>query len=476
MTYSLGIDVGAETTTWSRVTDGVGSEASGTVPSAAGVAADGQLCVAHEGDDSTGVVTAFVGSLGSSDPVMVGGTPYGVEALVATVLADVVATNVAATGSRPDVVALVHDDALDPYRTSLLRESARVGGIAADALMLVTRSAADAAAEGSADGSAAAGAALIGVSSLPDAPERSGGLAAGAAGVAAAGSAGATGAAVLGAEVGEAGIASLSGAAAGPAGAIAGPGGSTVGPAGTSAGPTGSSVGPSGVASGGAAGPGGSGSLPAAGSSIGWVPIAVAGVVALVVVVVGVVVLAGGDDRPAEQATAVVAPTESVVDPATVTDTVDTEPSESIALTSLVENTSVESSSATTLNPDIDLSAFVGEWVVCAPSPDAPNVSAAVEYSFVPAGPNQLTLEYTLLVYTDSSDCSTAGIASNSDSYLATVVGETVIDGVGAVQVSTTEENFVMGVVGDTLRYGTSPSGAGLPTAFDPTQVYSRRG
>jgi hypothetical protein len=138
-------------------------------------------------------------------------------------------------------------------------------------------------------------------------------------------------------------------------------------------------------------------------------------------------------------------------------------------------DTTVEPEPSTTLNPDIDLSAYIGEWVVCAPSPDAPNVSAAVEYSFTPAGPNQLSLDYVLLVYTDASDCSTAGLPSNSATYTTTVVGETVIDGVPAVQVTSDENSFVMGVVGDTLRYGASTSPGSFPTAFDPTQVYSRR-
>ncbi len=194
--YRLGCDLGVDTTTWSRVPVGVDptSSAVGSVPSVVAVGTDGELRVV--GPDSAAdaeVTTRFVDALGASEPVMVGGTPYGVEALVGCVLAEVVAVNVAQTGAVPAKFALVHDDDLDPYRRSLLTEAARSAGISVEQFVLVRRSDADAAD----DDDAAAGAAAVAAASLPPVVGGAGGASdvAAAGGVAAGGVAGAAGAA-----------------------------------------------------------------------------------------------------------------------------------------------------------------------------------------------------------------------------------------------------------------------------------------
>ena len=464
--YAIGIDLGEPTTSWACTTQSNETDTRGTIPSAVNTAANGSLQVVGSGaGPASDTVTDFVTSLGSSEPVMVSGTPYGVEALIACVLAAAVEASAVAVGAQPDVVALVHDDDLDAYSVSLLNEAARVAGISSDRLLLVPRSAAG---EG-----AAVGASRLGFASLPksqvessggvgDVAAATGGLAVGATvgAVGAAGVAGAAeGATVLGAELGGAGIAS----GAGPSGTSAGPAGSSAGPGGSTIGPTGTSVGPAGA--GGASGPAGSGAVVAGRS---WAPMAIAGAAVVVVAVAAVVVFAGGQDAPPDEASAVI--------------TVDTPIVVSIATTATADSalvptdTTTDADTSTTLNPDIDLSAFVGDWELCQPSATSPSVSAAVRYSFSPAGPNQLTIDHAIYVFTDAADCSGAGLTTGEEqTYTIDIVGETVVDGIAVVQATAPGAAWLMGVDGDPLRYGTAPSADGFPAAFDPVSVYSRR-
>ena len=335
--YTVGCVVGVENVGWSRAEleqDEASVGASGSLRSVVGVDGDGQLQVV--GNDPGGLAdetSGFVAALGGSEPIMVGGTPYGPEALVAVVLSAIVDVNVAATGVRPDRLAIVHDDDLDPFHTSLLIEAARLAGLATGQVTLVTRSAARDAAP---DGDEASGGALVALGALAaaggdgaDGDGAGGGAAAGGGGetALAAGAAGlaAGGVAGFGVHLGDGGVVSAAGPTVGPAGTpitAAGPSGAPMGPTGGSlgpAGPTGSPLGgtgPTGSPLGGtgptgtplgSAGPAGS-PLDAAGSATSKVPLpkprprwfvpAVAGGVVAVVAVAGVVVLAQGDDPP----------------------------------------------------------------------------------------------------------------------------------------------------------------------------------
>jgi hypothetical protein len=89
MTSRLGIHLGDARTTWTLATDRPGGASrTGSLPTVVGVTTDGTVLV---GDDVTttppGVLVqstqGFVSRLGESDPVVLGGTPYGPEALVA---------------------------------------------------------------------------------------------------------------------------------------------------------------------------------------------------------------------------------------------------------------------------------------------------------------------------------------------------------------------------------------------------------
>ena len=274
VTYRLGIDVGSVDTVWAVDRRDRGPEPvldGGAVPSVVAVVG-GQLVAGADvaganPSDVEHLTGDFVGRLGEAEPLMVGGTPYGIESLIGHLLSSIVSGVREQFGADPGVVALVHDDGLDDYRTGLLTESARLAGIPVADVELVPRSEAQAAFGGVDETvpgglGSAAGAARIGWIRRPDAvlPAAAAaggsslGVAAGAAAVVAGGAV--LGATVLGGEAVAAGPVAGGVAGLGPTGSpltmpTAGPAGSplatpTAGPTGgpltTPAGPTGTPI------------------------------------------------------------------------------------------------------------------------------------------------------------------------------------------------------------------------------------------
>ena len=251
MTYRLGIDIGGSHTVWATVSrdgDGPQSVDGATVESVVALA-DGRLVAGADVSNAVAatlqhITKGFVDRLGDASPLIVGGTPYGAESLVARLVVSVVDEARTRLGQEPAAVVLVHDDGLDDYRTGLLAEAARVAGIPLAKLVMVARGDAEAA---TADGAlrfpaalaAAVGASLLGWARLPDLV----------ANVADAGASVHMGAAVGGVALGTGGAALGASALAGGSGtaAVAGPAGvslASVGPSGSPltslAGPTGS--------------------------------------------------------------------------------------------------------------------------------------------------------------------------------------------------------------------------------------------
>ncbi len=219
MTCWLGVDVGISSTAWAVVGD---TEAitGGTVASTVGLAADGELRGGVEidtaGPSIVNVTTGFFERLGDVAPVVVGGTPYGVEALIGRVLNAVLDATLASQGVAPAVVALSHPDEMDEYRTGLLAEAARLAGIPMSQLRLVshTQARANLATSGvevAARLGIAAGAALTARSSRAEVPavptSAPGGSTLGRVGIAA-------GSAAAGGGVGVVGVSSIGGAEA----------------------------------------------------------------------------------------------------------------------------------------------------------------------------------------------------------------------------------------------------------------------
>jgi hypothetical protein len=263
VTYRLGIDVGSQETAWAVDRRDARQEPSlsgGLVASVVGVVggqlAAGEAVTGADPADVQHLTGDFAGRLGDAEPLMIGGTPYGIDSLVGHLMASIVSLARNQFGSEPGAVLLVHDAGLDEYRTGLMNESARLAGIPLADVVLVSRTEADEAANeiggtvptglGS-----VAGAAAIGWIRRPDAEESDDdraaavllGSAAGAAGAAAVVAGGAVlGATVLGGEAVAAGPVAAGVAGLGPTGSplampTAGPAGSPL--AAPSAGPTG---------------------------------------------------------------------------------------------------------------------------------------------------------------------------------------------------------------------------------------------
>lgn len=497
--YSLGLDVGRDDdmVEWAR-SAGAKVDAWGAVSAAVGAGHDGTLRIADGRSPVDHVTTGFLTRLGASEPVIVGATPYGAEALLGAILGDVIRDNTAAHGDPPDAIGLVHVDGLDQFRSSLLVEAARVAGIPPDRVVLVPKSAAEGAAAELDDlGEAppgAVGAAAAACAVFGDDDERRAGAAALGAGVAAA-----VAAAVIGTRVLDGGVATAAGALAGPAGTplTAGPVGSalssgpagapiTTGPGGTPLGPTGTQLAP-GPAGAPMAGPQG-GPLTTA-ARVGrprWLPAAVVGGAAAVAVLVGVAVVAaqGGDDEPAP---AVVAVTESaatevteVAEVAEVTEAAEstgdraTVTRETAAETVTQSTTTTTEAATTTTLPSFDLAAFAGEWdSECQPFLAGDGASNG-RWAFEVTGGSTMNVTLVGVDYT-TADCSDAG-------EVTIVQGPVVFDVYGTATVEGREAflamtdlygNVAIATSGDQLFFGIG--GGAPPSAFEPQLNGTRR-
>ena len=275
--YGLGIDVGLTETRWAAIDGGPGGSeiAAGTVDSVValvrGELIAGSELAAADPADVEHVTTEFARRLGDTEPIMIAGTPYGIESLVARLISSVVSGASRQLDGAPSSIALLHDDGLDDYRSGLLVEAARLAGIPLDAIALVKRSEARTAVASVGETTPgglgiAAGAARIGLARRPDVvvPDVTAvggaGLGAAAGGAAAVAGGAVLGVTAFGGEAIAAGPVAAGVAGLGPTGSpLAMP---TVGPAGTpispSAGPAGTPISPS-------AGPAGTPISPSAG-------------------------------------------------------------------------------------------------------------------------------------------------------------------------------------------------------------------
>ena len=364
--YKLGVVVGPLETHWSALGGDVGSAddtddlretilLGGVVDSVVGVL-DGEMVAGSMVASAPNVQHAtsdFVSRLGDAEPLMIGGTPYGVESLLGHLISSVVSDARSQLGSDPTTVVLVHDDGLDDYHLGLWTEAGRLAGVPVANLLLIPKAVALPAQSGSdplgpqlANGAASAGWRLRPDSPITGAAGAAGGIGGGTAGIVAGTAAAVAGGAVLGVTAlgGEAIAAAPSVAAglgvAGPAGSplspVSGPAGSPLsapaGPTGTPistpAGPTGTPIstpaGPTGTPISTPAGPTGTPiSTPAGptgtpisriakraaietGKRSYKVPI-IAGVVAAVGLVAGISVLAGNNDGALSTAATTVA-------------------------------------------------------------------------------------------------------------------------------------------------------------------------
>jgi molecular chaperone DnaK len=139
MGYQLGIDLGTTYTAAAvarggRVEVAALGTASPVIPSVVLLRADGEVLVGEVAvrrgqDEPTRVAREFKRRLGDPTPLVLGGTPYGAEALTGHLLRSVVRAVAEREGSAPDRVVLTHPANYGPYKLDMMREVARLAGL-----------------------------------------------------------------------------------------------------------------------------------------------------------------------------------------------------------------------------------------------------------------------------------------------------------------------------------------------------------
>ncbi len=459
MDYRLGIDIGANRTTWvahSGLTTSPPKVVAGELDTVVALTTDGQLVA---GADVAAlapgtvrqVATGFVEHLGEPAPIIIGGTPYGAEALTARVVAAVLSEARGALGAEPGAVVVVHDDGLDPYRAGQLTEAARLAGIPLGTIFLTSRT--DALRTG--EPSAAGGAAQLGWTLVPPA-QAAGSMTAAAVAGAAGGAAAVIGAEALTGTATAASAASLAGPTGVPLTPPAGPTGAPITPP---TGPTGAPITPP-------AGPGGTPLAPLRPRKF-WAKPAVIATASAIVVIGGVAAIAANaKDDPAPTTTVSVADTSS----------------------SRAPTGGGTDSPVTTGGPvvtgdgieEIDVSSILGTWHdECDPYIALDGASRG-GWTFERTAPNQLLM--TAFGYEfNTADCSDEPTDPMSWAFSFEVTGTTTIDGLPAFTII--DQTSLKGVIGidaaGMLMMGTSdrvPVDAnGYPTAYDPNQPPATR-
>ena len=137
--YSLGIDLG---TTYSAAATARGDrleifqlgERAATIPSVIVLRADGEVLVGEAAERralSEPIRTAreFKRRLGDPTPIILGGTPYGAEALIGHLLRSIVAKVSEQLGGPPAAIAVCHPASYGEYKIDLLRQAVRQADI-----------------------------------------------------------------------------------------------------------------------------------------------------------------------------------------------------------------------------------------------------------------------------------------------------------------------------------------------------------
>lgn len=136
--YTLGIDVGT-TYTAAAIRRGTTTEmltlgaTSITIPSVVLLRDDGGVLTGEAAErravtEPTRIAREFKRRIGDSTPIIVGGTPYGAEALVASLIRAVLDAASTVEGSPPGHVVLTHPASWSEFKIDLLRQAARLAG------------------------------------------------------------------------------------------------------------------------------------------------------------------------------------------------------------------------------------------------------------------------------------------------------------------------------------------------------------
>ena len=141
MAYSLGIDLG---TTYSAAAIARGDrleifqlgERAATIPSIVLLRADGEVLTGEAAErralaEPTRTGREFKRRLGDPTPIILGGTPYGAEALLAHLLRSIVARVTQQAGEPPAAIAVCHPASYGAYKLDLLQQAVRQADIGA---------------------------------------------------------------------------------------------------------------------------------------------------------------------------------------------------------------------------------------------------------------------------------------------------------------------------------------------------------
>jgi molecular chaperone DnaK len=139
MAYSLGIDLG---TTYSAAATARGDrleifqlgERAATIPSMVLLRADGEVLTGEAAErralaEPTRTGREFKRRLGDPTPIILGGTPYGAEALLAHLLRAIVERVTQQLGEPPSSIALCHPASYGAYKLDLLQQAVRQADI-----------------------------------------------------------------------------------------------------------------------------------------------------------------------------------------------------------------------------------------------------------------------------------------------------------------------------------------------------------
>ncbi len=141
MSYQLGIDLG---TTYSAAAVAESGSAEifqlgtsmASIPSVVLLRDDGTVLTGEAAQrrsmfESGRTAREFKRRLGDPTPYLLGGTPYGVEALTGHLMASIVGRVATERGDQPGGVVLTHPAAYGPYKLGFLEDAARLAGVGA---------------------------------------------------------------------------------------------------------------------------------------------------------------------------------------------------------------------------------------------------------------------------------------------------------------------------------------------------------
>jgi molecular chaperone DnaK len=137
--YALGIDLG---TTYSAAATARGDrldifqlgERAATIPSVIVLRADGEVLTGDAAErralsEPLRTAREFKRRLGDPTPIILGGTPYGAEALIGHLLRSIVAKVIEQLGGPPAAIAVCHPASYGEYKIDLLRQAVRQADI-----------------------------------------------------------------------------------------------------------------------------------------------------------------------------------------------------------------------------------------------------------------------------------------------------------------------------------------------------------